>query len=129
MKDRRGFLKLLGIGAGAAVAMVAARIASTPAPAPRPIQDIERPVKPYIGPDSPEDYIKERPKVIPNIPIPPEGSIERPFVINAVDPHIKLHTITTRYIWPDNTRNLRTLTNACDYNLGYSVTVDNEFSS
>lgn len=72
MKDRRGFLKLLGIGVGAAVAIVATRIASTPVPAPRTIQDIEAP-KPYIGPDGvPEgDYIKERPKVVPeNIKLP-----------------------------------------------------------
>ena len=68
MKDRRGFLKLLGIGAGAAVAMVAARIAQTPTPAPRTIQDIEHP-KPYIGPDGVpgSDYIKERPPVVPEI--------------------------------------------------------------
>ncbi len=75
MKDRRGFLKLLGIGAGAAVAMVAARLAqtSTPAPAPRTIQDIEK-VKPYIGPDGVPagDYIKERPPVIPEPPIVPD---------------------------------------------------------
>ena len=68
MKDRRGFLKLLGIGAGAAAAGVLAIVAGTPAPAPRTIQDIEK-IKPYIGPNGvPEgDYIKERPKVVPNI--------------------------------------------------------------
>ncbi len=67
MNDRRGFLKLLGIGAGAAAAGVLAMVAGTPAPAPRPIQDIEAP-KPYIGPDGvPKgDYIKERPPVIPD---------------------------------------------------------------
>ncbi len=72
-KDRRGFLKLLGIGAGAAVAMIAARLTQTPtpAPAPRTIQDIEKPVRPYIGPDGPGgDYIKERPPIVPfNPPI------------------------------------------------------------
>ncbi len=70
MKNRRGFLKLLGIGAGAAAAGVLAIVAGTPAPAPRTIQDIEK-VKPYIGPDGVPggDYIKERPPVIPELRI------------------------------------------------------------
>ncbi len=88
MKDRRGFLKLLGIGAGAAVAMVAARLAQTPTPAPRTIQDIEKRT-PYIGPDGGgvpgSDYIKERPPVIPNPITVPDGSIEQPFIIQAGD--------------------------------------------
>lgn len=67
MKDRRGFLKLLGIGAGAAAAGVLAIVAGTPPTPPRTIQDIEAP-KPYIGPDRVPggDYIKERPPVVPD---------------------------------------------------------------
>jgi len=70
MKDRRGFLKLLGIGAGATVGAALAAVAAKTGPpaAPRTIQDIEAP-KPYIGPDSVPggDYIKERPKIVPEI--------------------------------------------------------------
>ena len=83
-KDRRGFLKLLGIGAGAAVAMVAARMAQTPAPAPRTIQDIEK-VPPYIGPDEVPggDYIKERPPVVPEPLKVPDLTPLRPFTFTG----------------------------------------------
>lgn len=116
MKDRRGFLKLLGIGAGAVAAGVLAVVAGSPAPAPRTIQDIEVP-KPYIGPDSvPQgDYIKERPKVVPNLPLVPDPTPEQPQwitrndidldvtdwniypgkLIPTVDPGIQLMTYTT----------------------------------
>ena len=68
MKDRRGFLKLLGIGAGAAIAtMAAAVVAKTPVPAtqPRSIEHIEKP-KIYEGPDSVPggDFIRKRPEIV-----------------------------------------------------------------
>ncbi len=127
MKDRRGFLKLLGIGAGAAcagvLAAVAGRSAATPAPAPRTIQDIEK-VKPYIGPDSIPggDYIKERPPVVPNNPPVPEtifpempafviqaGDIPAEEWIAAFEPGVLTLTMTGTYN-PD----VVTVSNTCD---------------
>jgi len=138
MKDRRGFLKLLGIGAGAAVAMVAARMAQTPATPPRTIQDIERPVRPYIGPDSIPggDYIKERPKVVPEhikTP-PPQPGIYR-YDLGEIDWDTVEWTVPLELgeVIPVGitTEEVHTISGSMyDHNLGgYLVTTDNAFKS
>lgn len=81
MKNRRGFLKLLGIGAGAAAAGVLAVVAGrdgTPTIPPRTPRDVEIGPKPYIGPDSVPngDFIRKRPDIMHDItkrpPLTPE---------------------------------------------------------
>ena len=75
MKNRRDFLKFLGIGAGAAASVALAAVAGrggTPVTPPRAITDIEAP-KPYVGPDGMPngDFIKRAPDIIRDyIPIP-----------------------------------------------------------
>ncbi len=69
MRNRRDFLKFLGIGAGAAASVAIAVVADrggTPVAPPRTILDIERKPKTYEGPDSvPEgDFIKRAPDFI-----------------------------------------------------------------
>jgi hypothetical protein len=77
MKNRRGFLKLLGLGAGAAAGAVLATVAGrdgTPTIPPRTPEDVERGPKPYIGPDGVPngDFIRRKPDLIREIvPIPP----------------------------------------------------------
>ncbi len=68
MKNRREFLKFLGIGAGAAASVAIAVVAGrggTPVTPPRAITDIEAP-KPYIGPDGVPggDFIKRKPDIL-----------------------------------------------------------------
>ena len=67
MKNRRDFLKFLGLGAGAAAgiaaAVVAGRGSPPPAPAPRPIVDIEK--TPF--PDG--DFVPTKPEMIRNYDI------------------------------------------------------------
>jgi len=76
MKNRRGFLKLLGLGAGAAAAGVLAVVAGrdgTPTIPPRTPRDVEIGPRPYIGPDGVPngDFIKKRPDIMNEIhPIP-----------------------------------------------------------
>ncbi len=126
-KDRRGFLKLLGIGAGAAAAGVLAIVAGTPAPAPRTIQDIEK-VKPYIGPDGvPKgDYIKERPPVVPEAIKAPESVPQLIWYGDAVDmSEIDWDTNTPGYITCVEPPQLTT-TGTYDHTLGgyYTYTSD-----
>jgi len=86
-------LKLLGIGAGAAVAIAAAAFTGNTPAGPRPVRDVERRPKPYTGPPK-SDYIKERPPVVPPMmpPLTPkQGDIERPFVVGL--PKLKSFTI------------------------------------
>lgn len=70
MKNRRDFLKLIGIGAGAAasvaLAAVAARTGGSTPPAPRSIVDVERGPKTYEGPDGMPggDFIRKTPDFI-----------------------------------------------------------------
>ena len=100
MKDRRGFLKLLGIGAGAVAAGVLAMVAGTPTPAPRTIQDIEAP-KPFIGPPFPApegDFIKERPPVVPDAVIAPPLT---PDQYNWVVDGTKVITFDFDFDWDD----------------------------
>ena len=136
MKDRRGFLKLLGIGAGAAAAGVLAIVAGTPAPAPRTIQDIEK-VKPYIGPDGvPKgDYIKERPPVVPEAIKAPESVPPLIWYGDAIDMSEidwdtncfgnTSHTLTLGYVTCGSPHQLTT-TGTYDHNLGgyYTCTSD-----
>ena len=72
MKNRRGFLKLLGLGAGAAAGAALAAVAGrdgTPTIPPRTPEDVERGPKPYIGPDGVPngDFIRKRPDIIHEI--------------------------------------------------------------
>jgi len=75
MKNRRDFLKFIGIGAGAAASVAIAVVAGrggTPTPPPQAIVDLEAP-KPYIGPDGMPggDFIKRKPDILRDyIPIP-----------------------------------------------------------
>lgn len=126
-KDRRGFLKLLGIGAGAAAAGVLAIVAGTPAPPPRTIQDIEK-VKPYIGPDGVpgSDYIKERPPVVPEPLKAPESVPPLIWYSDAVDmSEINSDTHTPEYVTCGEPYQLTT-TGTYDHNLGgyYTCTSD-----
>ena len=138
MKDRRGFLKLLGIGAGAAAAGVLAMVAGTPTPAPRTIQDIEK-IKPYIGPDGlpGSDYIKERPQVVPgeviapkltpdeyhwvlsNIDWTPAHELLVPVepIYSTADPDPTLEVVTTTGTYPQTTADIynHTLGGYVDY--------------